>query len=260
MTKRLEGKVALVTGGTSGIGAGTVVRLADEGASVVFTGSNEAAAAELVARTGARFVRHRVQDAAAWPALIEHILAMHGRLDFAFANAGTEHGDASVEDIGIEGWDNVIGVNQTGVMLTVQHAIRAMKSNPGGPTGSILINSSMNAHRAMGNFVAYSVSKAAVVALAKSAAVHCGNQGYQIRVNAILPGVVETAMIRNLIDTSGDPATARAAYEGMSPLKRMARIEEIAGLVAWFASDESAFVSGSEYVIDGATTAGMMGV
>jgi len=256
---RLEGKVALVTGGTSGIGAGTVARLAAEGARVVFTGSNAAAAA-LVAQTGAQFETHRVQDAASWPALMARIVDQHGRLDFAFANAGTESGDGSVEDITIDGWENVIAVNQTGVMLTIQHAIRAMKANPGGATGSIVVNSSMNAHRAMGNFVAYSVTKAAVVALAKSAAVHCGNQGYQIRVNAILPGVVETAMITNLIETAADPAAARAAYNGMSPLRRMARVEEIAGLVAWLASDESAFVSGSEYVIDGATTAGMMGV
>jgi 3(or 17)beta-hydroxysteroid dehydrogenase len=145
-------------------------------------------------------------------------------------------------------------------MLTVQHAIRAMKQNPGGATGSIIVNSSMNANRAMGNFVAYSVTKAAVVALVKSAAVHCGNRGYKIRVNAILPGVVETAMIRGLIDGAGDPAAARAAYEGMSPLKRMAHVDEIAGLVAYLGSDEAAFVSGSEFVIDGATTAGMMGV
>lgn len=260
MAQRLAGKVALVTGGTSGIGAGTVERLAADGASVIFTGSNADAAAALAQRTGARFVTHKVQDAEAWGPLMESIARDHGRLDIAFANAGTESGDGSVENIGIDGWNNVIGVNQTGVMLTVQHAIRAMKNNPDGPTGSIIINSSMNAHRAMGNFMAYSVSKAAVVALAKSAAVHCGNQGYKIRVNAILPGVVETAMITNLIEGAGDPAAARAAYEGMSPLKRMAKIEEIAGLVAWLASDEAAFVSGSEYVIDGATTAGMMGV
>ncbi len=260
MTRRLEGKVALVTGGTSGIGAGAVERLAAEGARVWFTGSKAEAARSLAERCGATFHSHRVQDAADWPALTDELLAAEGRLDFAFANAGTEHGDGSVENIGIEGWNNVIAVNQTGVMLTIQHAIRAMKRNPDGPVGSIVVNSSMNAHRAMGNFVAYSVSKAAVIALTKSAAVHCGNQGYKIRVNAILPGVVETAMIRNLIDQSGDAAATRAAYEGMSPLKRMARVEEIAGLVAWLASDESAFVSGSEYVIDGATTAGMMGV
>lgn len=260
MTKRLEGKVALVTGGTSGIGAGAVQRLVADGAHVVFTGSNAAAAAELCARTGAIFYVHDVRDAASWQGLMDKILSQFGRLDIAFANAGTEAGDASVEDIGIEGWDNVIAVNQTGAMLTVQHAIRAMKHNPDGPTGSIIVNSSMNANRAMGNFVAYSVSKAAVVALVKSSAVHCGNRGYKIRVNAILPGVVETALISNLIDQAPDPAAAREAYQGMSPLKRMASVEEVAGLVAWLASDEARFVSGSEYVIDGATTAGMMGV
>lgn len=260
MSKRLEGKVALITGGTSGIGAGTVRRLVAEGAKVIFTGSNAAAAQALCDETGARFEAHRVQDAEAWEVLMARILADHGRLDIAFANAGTEHGDGSVEAIGIEGWNNIIAVNQTGVMLTIQHAIRAMAQNPDGPTGSIIVNSSMNAHRAMGNFVAYSVTKAAVIALVKSAAVHCGNQGYRIRTNAILPGVVETAMITNLIEQAPDPAAARAAYNGMSPLKRMARVEEIAGLVAWLASDEASFVSGSEYVIDGATTAGMMGV
>jgi 3(or 17)beta-hydroxysteroid dehydrogenase len=260
MAGRLEGKVALVTGGTSGIGAGTVKRLSADGARTIFTGSNAGAAAALVKETGATFMPHRVEDAESWPALMAAIASQFARLDIAFANAGTEHGDGSVEDISIEGWNNVIGVNQTGVMLTVQHAIRLMKANPEGATGSIIINSSMNANRAMGNFMAYSVTKAAVVALTKSAAVHCGNQGYKIRVNAILPGVVETAMICNLIDGAPDPAAARAAYEGMSPLKRMARVEEIAGLVAYLASDEAAFISGSEYVIDGATTAGMMGV
>lgn len=260
MADRLEGKVALVTGGTSGIGAGTVERLAHEGAKVVFTGRNEAAAAQICAATGATFVRHAVDDVEGWARVMEHIASTHARLDIAFANAGTEHGDASVEDISMEGWNGVLAVNQTGAMLTVQNAIRMMKANPEGPTGSVVINSSMNAHRAMGNYVAYSVTKAAVVALAKSAAIHCGNQGYNIRVNAILPGVVETAMIRNIIEQSGDEAATRAIYEGMAPLKRMGNVEEIAGLVAYLGSDEAGFISGAEFVIDGATTAGMMGV
>ena len=260
MSKRLEGKVALVTGGTSGIGAGAVRRLAAEGARVAFTGSNAEAAAALVAETGASFHRHRVQEADSWQPLMDELRDRYGRLDITFANAGVEAGDNSVENITIEGWNSIIGVNQTGVMLTVQHAIRMMKNNPEGATGSIIVNSSMNAKAAMGNFVAYSVSKAAVVALVKSAAMHCGQQGYKIRVNAILPGVVETDMIRGVINRSPDPAVARAMFEGMAPIKRMAQVEEIAGLVAYLASDEAGFISGADYVIDGATTAGTMGV
>ena len=260
MPERLEGKVALVTGGTSGIGAGTVDRLARDGATVVFTGRNEEAGSAVAARSGATFVRHQVDDPEGWPDLVEQIMRDHGRLDIAFANAGSERGDSSIEDISIDGWNSVIGINQTGVMLTVQHAIRAMRDNSCGPIGSIIVNSSMNAHRAMGNFVAYSVSKAAVVALAKSAAIHCGQQGYKIRVNAILPGVVETAMIANLIETSNDPVAMRGGYESMSPLGRMADIEEIAAFVAFLGSDEAAFISGADLVIDGATTAGMMGL
>jgi NAD(P)-dependent dehydrogenase (short-subunit alcohol dehydrogenase family) len=260
VSKRLEGKVALITGGTSGIGAGTVERLVAEGAKVVFTGSNEAAANSICAATGAEFIKHDVCDAAAWPGLMDAILGRHGRLDIAFANAGTESGDSNVEDITIEGWNNVMSVNLTGVMLTVQHAMRAMARNPEGPTGSIIANSSMNAHRAMGNFVAYSVSKAAVIALVKAAAVHAGTRKYQIRINAILPGVVETAMIRTLIEKSDDPPATRAAYEGLSPMGRMASIDEIAGLVAWLSSDDARFSSGSEFTMDGASTAGMNGV
>jgi 3(or 17)beta-hydroxysteroid dehydrogenase len=257
---RLEGKVALVTGGTSGIGAAAVRRLVAEGARVVFTGSKAEAAAALCDETGATFQAHRVQDAAGWSALIEGILAAHGRLDIAFANAGTESGDASIEDVTMAGWDNVVAVNQTGVMLTVQHAILAMKRNPEGPVGSIVINSSMNAVRPLGNYVTYSMTKAAVCALARSAAVHCAGAGYKIRVNAILPGVVETEMIRSVMNAQADPVAARAMFEGMAPMKRMAQLHEIAGLVAYLASDEAAFISGSEYAIDGATTAGMMGV
>lgn len=257
---RLEGKVALVTGGTSGIGAGTVERLSAEGAKVVFTGSNQNAADAVCAATGATFIRHDVTDAAAWDGLTAAILDQHGRLDIAFANAGTESGDASIEEITIDGWNNVMNVNLTGMMLTVQHAMRAMARNPDGPQGSIIVNSSMNAHRAMGNFCAYSVSKAAVIALIKSAAVHAGNRKYKIRVNAVLPGVVETALILNLIEQAPDPAAALAAYQGMSPLGRMAAVEEVAGMVAWLASDEARFCSGSEFTMDGATTAGMNGV
>jgi NAD(P)-dependent dehydrogenase (short-subunit alcohol dehydrogenase family) len=260
MSLRLQGKVALVTGGTSGIGAGAVKRLVAEGASVVFTGSNAAAAAALSEETGALFQTQRVEDAAGWAPVMDFIEKRHGRLDVVFANAGIEAGDGSVESITFDGWNRLIAVNLTGMMLAAQAAVRAMRKNPGGPTGSIIINSSMSAYRPMGNFIGYSTSKGALIALTKSVAMHCANQGTQIRCNSIHPGVVETDMIRTVIDRSPDPKVARAQFEGMAPLRRMARVDEIAGLVVYLASDEAGFISGSEYVIDGATTAGMMGV
>jgi NAD(P)-dependent dehydrogenase (short-subunit alcohol dehydrogenase family) len=260
MSERLQGKVALVTGGTSGIGAGTVKRLAADGAAVVFTGSNADAAARISEQTGAFFLAQRVEDPESWPPLMDVIRRRHGRLDIAFANAGIEAGDGSVESITFDGWNRLMAVNLTGVMLTAQAAVRAMRHNPGGPTGSIIINSSMSAYRPMGNFVAYSTAKGALIALTKSVAMHCANQGTQIRCNSIHPGVVETDMIRAVIDRAPDPAAARAQFEGMAPMRRMARVEEIAALVAFLAGDEASFISGSEYGIDGATTAGMMGV
>ena len=260
MAARLSGKVALVTGGTSGIGAGAVRQFVADGARVVFTGSNEAAAAALSAETGAVFRAQRVEDAAGWAPLMDTLLSDFGRLDIAFANAGMETGDSSVETITFDAWNQIIAVNLTGVMLTAQHAVRAMRQNPGGATGSIIINSSMNAYRPMGNFVAYSTTKGALIALSKSIAIHCANQKTQIRCNSIHPGVVETEMIKAVIERSPDPAAARAQFEGMAPLGRMAQVEEVAKLVAFLASDDAAFISGSEYGIDGASTAGMMGV
>lgn len=258
--RRLEGKVALVTGGTGGIGAATVVRLALEGAQVVFTGSNAEAATQVERATGAQFRAARVEDAHGWPPLIEELLTNHGRLDIAFANAGIEAGDGNVETIDIDGWGRLLAVNLTGVMLTCKAAVKAMRHNPGGPVGSIIVNSSMSAYKPMGNFIGYSTTKGALIALTKSVAIHCANERLNIRANSIHPGVVETDMIKNIIGKQADPEAARAAYNGMAPLGRMAQVDEVAALVAFLATDEAAFITGSEYSIDGGSTAGMMGV
>jgi NAD(P)-dependent dehydrogenase (short-subunit alcohol dehydrogenase family) len=258
--RRLEGKVALITGGTSGIGAASVRRLAAEGAKVVFTGSKEKQAAELIAETGALFHRHRVEDTAGWPALMDLIRERFGRLDIAFANAGIEGGDSNIEAVSLEAWDQIVAINLTGPMLTAKHAISVMRENPGGSCGSIIINSSMNGILALGGNVGYSTTKGGLRLLAKSVAVHCASQGLKIRCNTIHPGVIETTLIREVIAATPDPAAARHLFENLSPLKRMGSVEEIAALVAFLSSDEAAFITGSEYGIDGGSTAGLSGV
>ena len=240
--------------------AAAVRRLAEEGARVVFTGRNEAAGSAVAQATGAHFHRHDVQDRAAWPAVMSMIEAEFGRLDIAFANAVVEGADTNIEAITAEAWDTIVSINLTGPMLTAQHAIALMRRNPGRPGGSIILNSSMNGILALGGNVGYSTTKGALRLLAKSIAMHCASRSLAIRCNSIHPGVVETQMIAQAIAGAPDPAAARRTLEGLSPLRRMARLDEVAGLVAYLASDEAAFITGAEYLIDGGATAGMSGV
>lgn len=258
MMGRLDGKVALVTGGTNGIGAATVRRLAKEGARVVFTGRKAEAARPIEAETDAIFVAHSIEDRGGWDRVMATIRDRCGRLDIAFANAGIEGGDTHIEGITTEAWDQIVEVNLTGPMLTAQHAVRMMKQNPGGSGGAIILNSSMNGILALAGNVGYSTTKGALRLLAKSVAMHCAVNGLNIRCNTIHPGVVETQLISEAIAGAPDPVAARTLIEGLAPMKRMASVEEIAGLVAYLASDEAAFVTGSEYGIDGGATAGMI--
>ena len=257
---RFKGKVALVTGGTSGIGAATVRRLAEEGARVVFTGRNAQAGEQVAKAHGAHFHCHDVDDRAGWDTLMAAIRERFGRLDIAFANAGIEGGDTNIEQIRMDAWDALVAINLTGPMLTAKHAISLMRENPGGPSGSIILNSSMNGILALGGNVGYSTTKGALRLLAKSVAMHCANQGLKIRCNSIHPGVVATQLIEEAIACAPDPAAARQLLEGLSPMNRMATLEEVAGLVAYLASDEAAFITGAEYLIDGGSTAGLNGV
>ena len=257
--QRYLGKVALVTGGTSGIGAATVARLASEGAHVLFTGRNAEAGARVAADHKAEFLRHSVEDEAGWQA-VEARLRELGRLDLAFANAGMEGGDTNVEDISLEAWNAILAVNLSGPMLTARSAIRLMCENPGGPSGAIIINASISGLLGLAGNVGYTASKGGARLLAKSVAMHCAAKGYGIRCNAILPGIVATQLIDDAIEGAPDPAAARTMLEGLSPMKRMARMEEIAGLVAFLGSDDAAYITGADYVVDGGATAGMPGV
>ncbi|OYQ34302.1 dehydrogenase [Niveispirillum lacus] len=257
---RLDGKVALVTGGTAGIGAAAVRRLSADGAKVVFTGSNAAAAEAVSQETGAHFQAHDVTDEAAWPALMQTIAERFGRLDIAFANAGIEVGDGSIETIGLAAWNRIMAVNVTGTMLTCQHAIAAMKANPGGSGGSIIINSSINGLVGLPANIAYTTSKGAVRLLAKSVAVHCARTKTNIRCNSIHPGIIDTPIIRRAVADTTDPEASLAYLGNISPLGRLGQVEEVAALVSFLASEDSSLINGAELVADGGTTAGLVGV
>ena len=257
---RLDGKVAFITGGTSGIGKATVKRLTEEGAKVVFTGRKEEAGKQVAADFGATFVKHDVTDVAGYADIAKMIAAEHGRLDIAFANAGTEAGDTDIEKLSVDGWNQMVDINLSGVFHTIQCALGLMKNNPGGPTGSIIINSSLTSQYALGNYFAYSVCKGAHESMARAAAVYFCAEGYNIRINSIHPGVTETELISAAINGAPDPQAARTHLNGLSAMNRMATVDEIAGLVAYLSSDEAAFASGSAFSMDGASRAGNMGV
>lgn len=255
----LSGKVALVTGGTSGIGEAVVKKFSEEGAMVIFTGNNVKAAEKICAETNSKFVRQDVSDPSSWEAVMAAVES-EGRLDVVFANAGINKGDSDIEDVELDAWNNLLAVNLTGVMLACKHGIAAMKKNPDGPSGSIVINSSVVGKFGLPGDVAYTATKGAVAAMMKSVAVHCASRKYNIRCNSIHPGIVETPNIVRAMEEGGDPEAARAFLESASPMRRLGKVEEIAELVAFVASDKASFVTGSELVIDGGSTAGFMGV
>ncbi len=260
MTSRLQGKVALVTGGTNGIGRAAVYGMTREGANVVFTGNNTEAGAEVAAEAGAIFVRHAVQDVEGWSEVKQTIRDRHGRLDITFSNAGTNTGDSDIETVEVDAWKNLLDINLTGMMLAIKASIELMKENPDSSGGSIILNSSINGILALAGDVTYSTTKGALRLLAKSTAVHLAKTQTGIRCNSIHPGVIETPLIQGAINGAPDPAAARGMLEGIAPIGRMGNMEEIVSLLIYLASDESQFVTGSEIVIDGGSTAGLPGV
>ena len=157
----------------------------------------------------------------------------------------------SIEDISEAEWRRVQAVNVDGVFLGCRHAVRAMKA-----TGGSIINlSSVSGLVGGHNLVAYNASKGAVRLLTKSVALHCARKGYGIRCNSVHPAFVETPMLDEVVAGARDPAAARERLVGAIPLGRTGTAEEIAALLVYLASDESAFVTGAELVIDGGLTA-----
>ena len=231
MTNRLQHKIALITGGTNGIGKAAVHGMVHESAQVIFTGNNIDAGEQIAEETGAMFIQHAVQDVAGWEKVKTAIRERFGRLDITFSNAGTNVGDSDIETVDVQAWKNLLEVNLTGMMLAIKASIELMKENPDQTGGSIILNSSINGILALAGDVTYSTTKGALRLLAKSTAVHLAKTGTGIRCNSIHPGVIETPLIQGAIDSAPDPTAARCMLEGIAPMGRLGSMEEIVSLV-----------------------------
>lgn len=243
----LEGKVAVVTGGASGIGAATVRRLRAEGVEVISTDVQTDLGAEVAAEVGATFLEQDVSDPESWEAVVATATDVHGRLDLMVNNAGIT-GRGSVEDVDLDTWHRILGINLTGVMLGCRHAIGAMRNNPGGSSGSIVNISSTTAFTALPADVAYVASKGGVRSMTKSVATWCGQQGLNIRCNAIIPGATDTGLVERAAQRNPG---VRDHLASISPLGRMGTPDDLAGAVVFLAGDDSAFITGSDLFVDG---------
>ncbi|MFN2099188.1 SDR family NAD(P)-dependent oxidoreductase [Altererythrobacter sp. MF3-039] len=244
---KLLGKVAIVTGCASGIGAATVKRLRADGAEVLGTDIDVAAGEALCHEHGARFAQQDVSDRSRWPDIVAEAVAVFGRLDILVNNAGMVSG-ASIGDVDDDTWDRVIAVNLTGTMAGCRAAIAAMKDNPGGASGSIINISSTTAMAPLPSDVGYSASKGGVRVLSKSVATWCAQQGYAIRCNTVIPGATETGILDKAEQVTPG---LKAAVASTSPMNRLADPAETAAAIAFLASDECPFMTGAELLVDG---------
>lgn len=244
----MQGKVAMVTGASAGIGRATVLAFAREGARValgdvdVERGETTRAEAEALG-VDAVFIRVDVSDGSSVAGMVRGTVERFGGLDFAFNNAGIEGSQAPTADCTIENWSHTMAVNLTGVFLCMREEIPRMLERGG---GAIVNNSSVAGLVGFPGIPAYTASKHGILGLTKSAALEYATQG--IRVNAVCPGVIDTEMITRF--THGDAAVADQLVE-TAPVARMGEPDEIADAVVWLCSERSTFVTGHPLVVDG---------
>lgn len=245
---RLNGKVAVITGGASGIGEATVKLFAAEGAKVViadYSDSGQLLADELTAQGySAMFIKVDVSKEDDIEHMVAETVSAYGKLDIMFANAGI--GDmAPAHELEFDQWQRVIEINLTGVFLSNKHAIKQMLNQKTG--GSIINNASILGHVGQPNITAYTAAKGGVVNMTRSLGVTYAKEG--IRVNAVCPGYIKTPLL------SSAPQEMLDQLQAMHPIGRLGEAEEIAKAVLFLASDDASFVVGANLLVDGGYTA-----
>jgi len=246
---RLEGKSAMITGAASGIGRACAELFASEGAELALTDINSAGLADFADR-GVLTLQQDVTDEARWREVVDAVVTKFGRLDVLVNNAGIAI-VGNIEKATLADWRRTQAVNAESVFLGCREAVRAMKA--GG--GSIVNISSVAGIVGDAQSVAYCASKGAVRLTTKSVALHCAYKGYPIRCNSVHPSFTQTAMVEGFIATARNPERLREGLSRAIPVGRFGKASEIATAVLYLASDESAFTTGAEMVVDGGLTA-----
>jgi NAD(P)-dependent dehydrogenase (short-subunit alcohol dehydrogenase family) len=250
---RLEGKVALISGGGTGIGAATARLFAREGASVVVTGRRPEPIEAVAAEVGGAAVAGNASDPSHATEAVDSAVRMFGGLDIVVANAGIGLGGSAAE-VTDEQWTTTIGINLTGPLFLIRAALPHLTARGG---GAIVVVSSVSAIVSDNDSAAYAASKAGLLGLVRSVAVDYGPLG--IRANAVLPGWIRTPMADESMEelAARDGLSLEGAYAAATtdaPLRRAGEPEEIAACCAFLASDESSFVTGASLVADGGST------
>ncbi len=250
--KSFQGKVALITGGTSGIGRATAVSFAHEGARVVVTGRREKEGAEtiqLVKDAGGEgfFIKADVSKEADVGMMVEKIVEAYRRLDYAFNNAGIDQLPTKLPEQTEETFDQIMDINVKGVWLSMKYEIPQMLSNGG---GAIVNTASVAGLIGFPGIPIYIASKHAVLGLTKSVALEYAKSG--IRINAVSPAAIQTDMVDRFVGKEGD---ARQQLAAMHPVGRMGTPEEIASAVLYLCSDSASFITGQSLTVDGGFTA-----
>ncbi len=251
---RLNDKIALVTGGASGLGAGIAQRFVEEGAQTIITDINPSGQA--VAKSlGAEFLTQDVSAEQSWIDTIEQVVSRFGRIDVLVNNAGI-FSSSPVDETLLEDWQRVMDVNLTGVFLGCKHAVRAMKKNTGATRGSIVNLSSVVGLRGQLGGAAYGASKGGVRLLTKTVALE--NAAISIRCNSIHPGIIDTPILDPVFAAVDDPAALRSQIEKKLPIGYMGDpARDIGNMAVFLATDESIYITGAEMVVDGGMTIGL---
>lgn len=241
---KLEGKVAIITGGASGMGKEMVDLFKNEGAFVIAADVNEEGLKAVGQETNVEGVKLDISSDEDWKNAVQKIKDQHGKIDILVNNAGITT-EKSADDTTVEDWELMMRINSYGPFAGIKHVAPYMAENG---KGSIVNISSFTAQIGLG-FNSYSASKGAVRAISKSASTTYGKQG--VRVNAVFPGVIETPMTKNLKESGG----MLEQLEKATPLGRLGKPEDIARAVLFLASDDADYITGAELVIDGGFSA-----